>query len=149
MLFRWLAGFDWGETALKNATQLQVLTIEGFCKKYLYHGTKTSLNHIRKLYCKHVLYKPGKVHCLTLECLKFQLSSSLPPQTKVEAFNSIFVMNFIHILMRKWWSIFSICWGFFYSYMKIKFYWVVLGLFQSIIGTFGLEGTRKSPHPIY
>lgn len=30
---------------------------------------------------------------------------------------------------------------FFDSYMKIQFKWVVINLFHSIIGSFGLEGT--------
>lgn len=105
---------------------------------------KTSLNHIRKFYCKHVLYRPGKVHCLNLECLKFQLFSSLPPQSKREAFNSIFVMNFIWILMIKWWKVYSI-WIFLLLILyENKILLSCIRFVYPIPGLFGLEGSRRS-----
>lgn len=119
--------------------------LKTFVEKIFFMG-KSSLNHIRKFYCKHVVYKPGKAHSLALrpiamEWLKFKPSSSLPSETRVAAFNSIFGMNFVQFLMINCWNIFLIWLFFFDSNMKIKFYWAVLNLLHSLIGSFGLEGT--------
>lgn len=64
VFLRWLVGFACVGTALKNAAQFAL--VEGFCGKCIFSMGKTSLNHIRKFYCKHV-YKPGKIHCHSSE----------------------------------------------------------------------------------